>query len=338
MSDEQIKQTIKKILGILHDPETGWNAARYAMHKKYKDNKSYNHAKFEYVRNIVRKYGITDRTTLTEMWFMMSGKDVVENHLQETCGQAAKAFCYVNSTLPKSEQLDLKIMMSTDMEHLMDASIGHTLPCVKMSDGKYHAFDPQICLTDKQPDVQIIESEIKKGNVIYHLLEGITGRPYKIMAVMSWPEYEKKISDFGNFLVVSVDRSSKAKMITGAITNVLKTMNFTNSIRQDIYTFCREIQNTNLPIQVASYSMGNGKNQYSFVLTVKLDGVLYYFIPYHTYLYMHKLEDLGNNKFLDLDGNREYNMISGYTPAEYIKWFETNVMAKTHEHVGGITD
>ena len=153
-TDEQIIATIRKILDVLHDPKTGWQSKRDKLRQKYKDNKEYEQAKTDLLFEITKPYGATEQSSKTDMDFMLTGEDVVERYFQTTCGQAAKAFCYMHDKMVKSgeiEPLDLQIMMSSDVNHLMDAQIGHTLPCVKMSDGKYHAFDPQIRFTKEEP-------------------------------------------------------------------------------------------------------------------------------------------------------------------------------------------
>lgn len=61
---------------------------------------------------------------------------------------------------------------------------GHTLPCVKMSDGKYHALDPQVKITKSNPNVPFIQGEIREGNIIHHILPATIEEgnyPYKIL-------------------------------------------------------------------------------------------------------------------------------------------------------------
>ena len=64
-----------------------------------------------------------------ERFFAISGKDTYESGHQWSCGTEAKTFCYLNSILPKDEQLEVKIMISTHPNHLIDSMANHTLPC-----------------------------------------------------------------------------------------------------------------------------------------------------------------------------------------------------------------
>ena len=329
MTDQERIEIVKKILGDLNNTETGWQSKRDELRQKYKDNKEYEQAKTDLLFEITKPYGATEQSSRTDMDFMLTGEDVVKRYFQTTCGQAAKAFCYVHDKMVKSGEikpLDLKIMMSTDINHLMDAQMGHTLPCVKMSDGKYHAFDPQIRLTQEEPDVQFLDGEIKVGNVIKHLLKQIKGKPYKIMAVMSWKEYEEKMSKFENFLKVSTERDKTSSQIISAITMVLKNMELQNRILPSIYNFCREIENTKLPIKIVKADRKDKQGAF-YTITVKLSGDLYYFMPVHDYVFLHKLQDLGDNKFVDIGSKNkdEYTLVEEFTPKEYIKMFEARI-------------
>ena len=153
MTDQEIIATIRKILDVLHDPKTGFKAffnELEAQGLKRKDVE-YQQRVTDKQYELAAKYGLTKDNDSSEVKFRLSGEDVMNCHACVSCGQAAKAFCYVNSQLPKTEQLDLKVLFSTDIEHLIDAKEGHTLPCVKLSDGKWHAIEPQICPRAEYP-------------------------------------------------------------------------------------------------------------------------------------------------------------------------------------------
>ncbi len=340
MTDEEIKATIEKILLKLQDPKTGWNSRREELRRKYKGNE-YARAKQELLFKVAKERAETRGVSFDDMddndiTFSLTGEDVVEKYFINSCNQVAKGFCYMHDKMVKAGEikpLDLQIMMSTDMDYLVSAQFGHALPCVKMSDGKYHAFDPQIQLSKGHPDVQFINSEIKVGNTIYHLLEQIKGKPYKIMAIMSWKEYENNISNFANFLKVATEKDKKTSMNISSIQNVLKGLNLQNGIRANIYNFCHEMQNTKSRIRIVMADKKGSKNPF-FTITIRINGDLYYFMPNsHNYVFLHKLKDLGNNKFLDIGSEHqdEYTLAQEFTPKEYIKWFESNVMNKNRE-------
>ena len=341
MTDEEIKTTIKKILEKLQDPKTGWNSRREELRHKYR-GKEYAHAKEDLLFKVAKERAKTRGISIDDMddndiTFSLTGEDVVEKYFINSCGQAAKGFCYMHDKMVKAGEikpLDLQIMVSMNMDYLVSAQSGHTLPCVKMSDGKYHAFDPQIQLSKGHPDVQFINSEIKVGNKIYHLLEQIKDKPYKIMAIMPWKEYEEKISNFTNFLKISVEHDKNTKMKMLVITHALKKLKFEDRLLNNIYNFCREMQNTKSPIRIVRADKKGSKNPF-FTITIRINGDLYYFMPVNHYVYLHKLKDLGNNKFLDVGSEHqdEYTLAQEFTPKEYMKWFELNVMNKTRERV-----
>ena len=82
--------------------------------------------------------------------------------------------------------------------------------------------------------------------------------------------------------------------------------------------------------------MADRKNSKSplFALTVKIGKDLCYFRPqHHHYVFLNKLENLGDNKFLDIGSKNqdEYTLVKEYTPAEYIQYFESNVLTKIKE-------
>ena len=239
ITDEQRINSIKKILQMLHHPEHRDSGDKNAI-----------------LINRTRNYpNITDQSTEYERFFAISGKDVYESGQQWSCGTVAKTFCYLNSILPKDEQLDVKIMISTHPDHLIDSMANHTLPCVKMGDGKWHAIEPQRNIIAGRPrhpmcpDLPFIMDEIKVGNKIHHILDALTDTPYEIMAIMSWPEYEKKCSDFGTFLKYGSKRDKKTKTIVATIETVLQQIN-SNGKTGNVYAFCTLMENSKLPIKV----------------------------------------------------------------------------------------
>ncbi|MBR1954094.1 MAG: hypothetical protein IKA25_03415 [Alphaproteobacteria bacterium] len=301
MTDAQRINSINKILDMLHHP-------------KHRDNGT----KQEILINRTRNYpGITETSTEYERFFAISGQDVYDSGYQWSCGTVAKTFCYLNSILPENEQLDLKIMISTHPDHLIDSMVNHTLPCVKMGDGKWYAIEPQRDIIDNRPrhpnypDVPFIMDEIKVGNKVHHILENLIDTPYEIMAVMSWPEYTNKCSDFGTFLKYGARHDKKTKMLVATIEKVLEQIN-TNGQTGGVYTFCKLMHTSKLPIKVIK-PRGTNYN----MLLLNINGEAYTFGTNHKYLMMHKLEN---------------EIEQEWTLGDYIKWFEENIIKHDNEH------
>lgn len=334
MTDEQRIQSIKKILSILHDKETGYDAFR-EQHKN-KRRAEYESILKEYLYDIVSKeYGAKrEETTPTEAKFMLSGKNVMDYKFQDTCGNKAKAFCYVNyNLLPPEERLDLQIMTSVDVDHLVDGMCGHTLPCIKMADGKYYTIDPAIKLTPEQPDVQFIKGNIEVGKEIIHVLPAISDKPYKVMAMMPWPKYEKKTFKFEDFLKMVVERDKRTKMIAGRINTVLKNMNFSDHLLQNLYNFSCAMKNTKLPIYIARYHEEGRDDRHNFSVIIELDNGLYSFSPNREYLFLNRLQNLGENKFEIMDARDKKTFVQENKLSfnDYIKWYENKMRNQTKE-------
>ena len=260
---------------------------------------------------------ITAKSADFERFFAINGKDVYESGYQWSCGTEAKTFCYLNSTLPENEQLDVQIMISTHPDHLIDSMANHTLPCVKMGDGKWYALEPTKVAENrvrhpKYPDMPFIMDEIKIGKQIHHIKKGMVERnekPYEITAIMPWAEYEAKCSDFGTFLKYGSKRDKKTKNIVATIETVLQQIN-SDGKTGDIYTFCTLMKDSKLPIKVFK------PKGYNFTgLLLVINGEQYVFMPNHKYLMLRKSE---------YEIEKEWNMV------DYIKWFEKKIMDKSN--------
>ena len=301
MTDAERIESIKKIL----------QKQRHPVHKDTGD-------KADILISRTKNYpGITEKSTDFERFFAISGKDTYESGQQWSCGTEAKTFCYLNSILPKNEQLEVKIMISTHPNHLIDSMANHTLPCVKMGDGKWYALEPTSVAENRirhpmYPDIPFIMDEIKIGNQIHHIKKGMVERnekPYEITAIMSWEEYKKKCSDFGTFLKYGSKRDKKTKAMVATIETILQQIN-QNGKTGNIYAFCTLMQNSKLPIKVIK------PKDYNFtVLLLVINGEQYVFMPNHKYLMLRKSE---------YEIEKEWNMV------DYIKWFEKKIMDKSN--------
>lgn len=320
MTDKQIIATVRKILDVLHDPDEGFNAFRKELRNKKLSESEYAQAIIDKQYELAAKYGLTKESNDTEVKFRLSGKDIMDSHLYVSCGQAAKAFCYVNSQLPKEEQLDLRVLFSTDIEHLIDAREGHTLPCVQLSDGKWHAIEPQIRPEkDKQPGFNFVCDDVKVGGEIWHQLESIKqkGRPYQITKIVTPKEQLKTYSDFGKFLEASMVHTGKMAFACADLRLILhdvKPWQYKNH-RRRIYEICKALKGKRLPIKVLLFVNGE-KTPYR--IAIEQDGLYYDIHTTVKYLSLSAGAKPENFKF----NEPGYKLQKIMSPAEFIKEFE----------------
>ena len=295
---------------------------------------------------------LTDDATETERIFAITGKDVYESGHQWSCGTLAKSFCYVNSNLKEilkeikthkrfKNDIDaleketgslenieplkeVQIMISTHPEHFIDGMRAHTLPCVKMGDGKWYAIEPNVKSTIKDypqhpvySGIPLILDEIKVGGQIHHILQIITV-PYEIRSVLSWKEYEQL--GFDGALKHFYKHDKNTKMFFGTIETILKSIDLTKK-EGKIYDFCKKIQHSKMPIKI--FGVKNGKQQFS-VITININGGLYYFMPTHNYPMMHKIEIDGDTAISD---NNKWNIVWQQTPKQYIKSYDKHLQS-----------
>lgn len=318
-TDEQIITTIREILEKLHDPHTGFNGFRNELKEQHLKKDEHDKRILQKEIEIASQYGL-EKADFDEQKFRISGKDVMENHLYVSCGQAAKAFCYVNSQLPKGKQLDLMILLSTDIENLVDGKAGHTLPCVKLSDGKYHAIEPQIAPTKEKPGFQFVSDDVKVGGEIWHLSKEIKekGRPYKITKIVT-PEYQaNELSDFGRFLDESTIRKGKLGFLCSSIKLILqhqKLEQYKNQNRQ-IYEFCKALQKNNHQVKILVFT---DEKNISCRPCIEQDNTYYGINLNKSYLSLWKYSSVEE---IEKSFKTPFKLQQVLTPQEYINEFE----------------
>ena len=325
-SDEQIIATVRKILDILHDPKTGFNGFRRDLSELKLEKNEYEAQIDAKLDEIAKKHGM--KTTAKNIKkFIISGKDVMENRFYTSCGHAAKAFCYVNSQLSKEEQLDLMVLLSTDPEHLVDGMAGHTLPCVQLSDGKWHAIEPQIKPGKKYPGFDFVCDNVVPGADIWHILDGIKekGRPYKIIKMVT-PEYQaNELSDFGRFLNETTIRKGKLGLACATIELLLKSHNFGkyNGRDRQTYELCKLLENKNDTL-IKVLIFGDGHN-FTAMPGIK-DKEDYYGVstPEKKYLDLWRVPDTDGIAKYFREPNFKLQKIM--SPTEYIKYFESTII------------
>ena len=251
-----------------------------------------------------------------ERLFMVTGEQLFNSGFTMSCGHRAKLFCYINSK--QKSPLDVKIMISTTADHFIDSWENHTLPCVKMSDGQYYAIDPGIVINENTPieKLPIISKPVIVGKQVEHILQHFKDKQSKVMALMSWPEYEKQCSVFEKFLEIASERDDETKIIFSEIKQILE-----KGISNSIYKLCKEtlaVNNVKLPIYVARFD-----NNDTWVLLKLKDG--YYHLDLdRKYVVVQKqryTKDKNAEYLEDLEDKRYKSKILWIKkPAEYIKW------------------
>ena len=325
-TDEQIIASVRKILDELHNPDTGFNAFRKELREQHLKKEECEQRIIDKEYELAKKYGLTKANNRDEVKFKLTGEDVMNSRLYVSCGQAAKAFCYVHDKLVKEgkikQPLDLKVLFSTDIEHLIDAKEGHTLPCVELSDGKYHAIEPQIQPEkDKQPGFQFVCDDVKVGAEIWHQLESIKekGRPYKITKIVTPEEHKTIYSDFGKFLKACRVLDHKIAFVCGTLEEILQNQNpgqYKNGKRQ-LYEICKALNGKNTPVKVWVFTKGEDT---AYRIGIEHDGVYYDMNPTVQYLSLSKSVGVDGFKF----NEPGFKLTRTLTPQEYISEFERN--------------
>ena len=174
MTDEQILLSLQKILDKIHDPKTG------AFRNTSKWRKG--------LTTIV--LAKTKGINTYDVRFDISGKDFYEKRLGDlaSCTGMTKLFLYA----AKDSGLDLKAVITTEIDCLNTgkSNIGHVVPAVKMSDGKYHIFEPRRhhingdCLKMLQQSVEI-------GKPVFHVLNQIKDKPYEVIDIIDADQLEQ---------------------------------------------------------------------------------------------------------------------------------------------------
>jgi len=330
-SDKKKLSTIYTVLQTLHDKENGFNVFRDGLAKLKLPRAEAMQRAGKKEREMAAKHGM-ENASFDEQIFSITGKEVMENHFCVSCGQAAKAFYYVyeqmKPDLPADAKLDLMVLLSVDSEHKIDGMSGHTLPCVKLSDGKLHAIEPQIAprkKTDKDPGFDFVSDDVIVGKEIWHTLDSIKkiGRPYIVTKIVT-PEYhEETLSDFGRFLRESSMRKGMMYFICNHIESILKNKNLGQykNINRQVYEFCNALLDKKSElIKILVFTNGE---RISCRACLKEENTYYNIDLGKKYLVLHKVVDAENaNEFFKEPGFKLQQIIS---PKEYINEFNKRV-------------
>ncbi len=305
----------------LHDPETGFKGFRNDLIASglAKDSDEYNTAVQAKMDEMAKRYKVAKDAPDHVKYFNFTGAEIVTNRFFMSCGNAAKAFCYLNSQLPPEKRLDIQILISTDPEHLLTGMSGHTLPCVFFG-GRYHAIDPQMLPTEKY----ILDDEIKVGNDINHILPAIAKkkRPYKILHLMTPEFYEKNLSDFNVALQYFIDCPEDAKFLLGQIRTIYKKIpnRDSKSNTRLIYDFCRNIPSVKMPVDVIR--VRDDDNIERFCLRVRVPGMSPYVVHLNTGTSDIVIE--AEESFISKGTARR--IIEEMKPSYYTTWYEAQII------------
>ena len=90
MTDAERIRTIKHILDEINNPKHRDDGSKHTVLVNRTNQKEY-------------KSYINNKSSDTERFFAISGKDVYESGYQWSCGTLAKSFCYKNSIVDKDK-------------------------------------------------------------------------------------------------------------------------------------------------------------------------------------------------------------------------------------------
>ncbi len=245
MTDEQKISTINEILSKLHNPLNGFMGLRNSIKQQLspqeidsitniqdallyiqlfivkqiihseKSGTQYNQQEFEKnilkeIRQILanpKEYKKTHNLDeYDKLRFTLDGETIMKYRFYSGCGNAASAFKYVNSTLntPIPDK-DIKFLHSTKWSNLSDGQIGHTVPCVRLSDGNWLMIEPQKHPKKGSFSKTINQDDFQVGKPIYHILShSQQTQPYMITNISSENFY-----DFEKFLSTASRVSEK---------------------------------------------------------------------------------------------------------------------------------
>lgn len=154
-----------------------------------------------FYQNVSKKTSLAD----DEMRFAFTPEQIQKYNYGYGCHHFAMGFINTNQSLPLKDKIpkeDIKLILTTRWDHLHDGKDGHVVPCIKMEDGFYYAFEPQI-LPQKSKIQFIIPgySENVKGQAIFHLLRHGKGNPYMITTdLISLDDYMKYFGNHEDFI------------------------------------------------------------------------------------------------------------------------------------------
>ncbi len=322
MTDAQIEQTVKDIINKLHDPKDGFRALQrrvtlFLRANGLSDeqiNKHWSETLMpRKLTKMAAKRGVPEDYSDDEKIFAITGRDVVENRFERSCGNKAKAFAY----LAQDKGLDVRILVSTRMTNLIDGMVGHTVPCVKMSDEKYHAFDPALPVKN----FKFIDGKIQEGAVIYHRLEDMEDTPYKIRRIMTPDDYERDFASFETALTQFVERPEKTKWKIAEIQMALNKISNPRHKKplHGIYEFLSNMPDNELGIDVVEFRSKRGVS--AIRLRVMLENDFYLIGINREYVMLRRQVDFMGDK--NTKENDRFEIVQTMSPDKYMRFYHS---------------
>lgn len=175
MTDDKILLSLQKVLDKIHDPKTG------AFRNAGKWQKGLTTIFLSKIKGI----------DAYDVRFNISGKDFYKKRLGDlaSCTGMTKLFLYA----AKDSGLDLKAVITTEIDCLNagKSNIGHVVPAVKMSDGKYHIFEPRCKNVKSQAFQNMLKQHVEIGKPVFHVLTQIKDKPYEVIDIINGDDLEK---------------------------------------------------------------------------------------------------------------------------------------------------
>lgn len=185
MTDKEILESLQRFLDEFHKTFRASNKFQLAIDRT--------------------KTAMQKHVPIKDVPFALSGQEIVEQRLSDivACTGRTKAFLY----LAKNHGLDLKAVLTTNINHLSDGLNNHTVPAIKLSDGKYHIFEPMCRSVDGQDFKRMLKQPVVIGQNVFHVLNHIKNDPYKVMDIISIDNLEQ-IKTLNDIVAKSRDKIS----------------------------------------------------------------------------------------------------------------------------------
>lgn len=174
ITDEQIKQKLQGILDQLHQPDSGIFDSEKQTNKESE------------IEQIGKNKNL-GHDTKREATFALSGQEIIDGKYGLIVGCVGKAKAFLAAA--RDSGLDMRAVITTSVQTLSNPGSdqpfdGHVVVAVKLSDGKYHMFDPA------HRQLEFLTQPAIVGKTCNHFIPGQEKEPYKIMQIISADELE----------------------------------------------------------------------------------------------------------------------------------------------------
>lgn len=175
MTDKEIVKSLQDILDKIHNTDTCIFQNLSPIEKQ----------------ELEHKFAVIHNSTIRDVRFNLSGQEIFEQKLGDliSCTGMTKVFLYA----AKNSRLDLKAVITTETECLNNglSNNGHVVPAVKMSDGKYHIFEPRAKNAMGINFQKMLSQPVVVGNNVFHILNSIKDKPYEVIDIITAEQLEE---------------------------------------------------------------------------------------------------------------------------------------------------